>query len=74
MDQNIVFFIGNGVQLYKDRIQEYCKDKARFSTRSHFIAYEVGLLGYELIKNKRGVNSLKIEPFYLRKSQAEEKS
>jgi tRNA threonylcarbamoyladenosine biosynthesis protein TsaB len=68
----IIFFIGNGTDVYKDKIFQYLKDKARFSLRSPFIAYEVGLLGYELLKEKKGMRAQEIEPIYLRKSQAEE--
>jgi len=69
----IIYFIGNGVQVFKDKIIAYFKDKARFSTRSLFIAYEVGLLGYEELEKKRGVSSQELEPLYFRESQAEEK-
>jgi tRNA threonylcarbamoyladenosine biosynthesis protein TsaB len=70
----IIFFIGNGLDVYRDKIFDYFKDKARFSLRSPFIAYEVGLIGYALLKEKKGVKAQEIEPLYLRKSQAEEKN
>jgi tRNA threonylcarbamoyladenosine biosynthesis protein TsaB len=69
----IIFFIGNGLDVCKDKILNYFKDKARFSHHSLFIAYEIGLLGYELLKEKKGVSAQGIESIYLRKSQAEEK-
>jgi tRNA threonylcarbamoyladenosine biosynthesis protein TsaB len=69
----IVSFIGNGVEVYKAKILAYLKDKARFSSRSLFIASEVGILGYEILKKNRGVSGEKLEPIYFRKSQAEEK-
>jgi tRNA threonylcarbamoyladenosine biosynthesis protein TsaB len=69
----VVSFIGSGVDAYKDKIFAYLKDKARFSSRSHFIGYEVGLLGYEVLRRKKGMDFRKIEPLYFRKSQAEEK-
>jgi len=68
----VIFFIGNGVDVCRDKIFQYFKDKARISFRSPFIAYEVGLLGYELLKEKKGVSGQDIEPIYFRKSQAEE--
>lgn len=68
----IISFIGNGVDVYKDKIFQYFKDKVRLSRRSPFIAYEIGLLGYELLKKKKGVSAEKLEPLYFRKSQAEE--
>ncbi len=68
----IISFIGNGVEVYRKKIFQYFKDKARLSHRSAFIAHEIGLLGYEMLKKKKGVSSEKLEPLYFRKSQAEE--
>jgi tRNA threonylcarbamoyladenosine biosynthesis protein TsaB len=67
-----VLFIGNGANLYQDKILHRLKNKARFSSRSCFIAYEVGRLGSELLKAKKGVTSAALEPLYFRRSQAEE--
>lgn len=69
----IIYFIGNGVQVYKEKIFHYFKDKARLSPRTLFIAHEIGLLGYDILRRKKGVDFQKIEPLYFRKSQAEEK-
>jgi len=69
----IITFIGNGVEVYGDKIFRYFKDKARFSHRSLFIAHEVGLIGQEILKKKKGVSAEKLEPLYFRKSQAEER-
>ena len=68
----IISFIGNGMDVYRDRVFQYFQDKARFSRRSSFIAYEVGILGYELLRRKKGVRAQELEPLYFRKSQAEE--
>lgn len=68
-----VVFLGNGAGLYRDKIKDYFKDKARFSSRSMYIAYEVGLLGQQMLREKKGVDSLNLKPIYFRKSQAEEK-
>jgi len=68
-----VVFLGNGAGLYREKIKDHFKDKARFSSRSLYIAYEIGLLGQRMIGEKKGVNSLYLEPIYFRKSQAEEK-
>ncbi len=68
-----ILFIGNGAELYRAKIQHHLKDKARFSSRSCFIAYEVGRLGGELITANKGVSSDRLEPLYFRISQAEEK-
>lgn len=70
----IVFFIGNGVDAYRDKIFEYFKDKARFPSRSPFVAFEVGRLGYELLKEGKGLSFQEVKPFYFRKSQAEERN
>jgi tRNA threonylcarbamoyladenosine biosynthesis protein TsaB len=69
----IIFFTGNGIVAYRDKIFQYFKDKARFSHRSPFIAFEVGLLGYELLRKKKSVSAQELKPIYFRKSQAEEK-
>lgn len=70
----VISFIGNGTQPYKRKILLYLKDKARFSLRSSFIAHEIGLLGYELLRDNKGVSFKGLEPLYFRKSQAEEKN
>jgi len=68
----IITFIGSGVPVYRDRLLDYFKDKARLSRRSLYIGYEVGLLGYERLKSGRGLDSFQVDPLYFRKSQAEE--
>ncbi len=70
----IIHFIGSGVDVYRQNIFRYFKDKARLSTRSPFIAYEVGLLGCELLRRKKGKDYREVEPLYFRKSQAEEEN
>ncbi len=69
----MITLIGNGVEVYREKIRAYLKDKARFSARSLFIAYEVGVLGYDILKKGRGVRGEELQPLYFRKSQAEEK-
>lgn len=68
-----VTFIGNGIDLCGAALRERIKEKARFSDRSRFIAHEVGLLGRAILKRRKGVSALDLEPIYFRKSQAEEK-
>lgn len=68
----IVSFIGNGADVWKEKIFEYFKDKARFSSRSLFIAHEVGLLGYGILRKGKGLNLREVMPLYFRRSQAEE--
>ncbi len=69
----LMAFIGTGAALYKEKILTYVKDKARFSSRSLFIAHEVGLLGYELLSRGKGLAAHDLRPIYFRKSQAEDK-
>jgi tRNA threonylcarbamoyladenosine biosynthesis protein TsaB len=69
----VIHFIGSGVPVCRSAIFQYFKDKARFSKRTPFIACEVGLIGYEMLRKNGGKNIHEIEPLYLRKSQAEEK-
>ncbi len=72
-DNRVIHFIGTGVEVYKKKIFQYFKDNARFPLRSFFLAYEVGLLGYEHLKTGEGKDFRELEPLYFRKSQAEEK-
>jgi hypothetical protein len=58
--------------VYRERLSDYFKDKARLSRRSLHVGYEVGLLGYERLKSGKGLDSFQVEPLYFRRSQAEE--
>lgn len=69
----VMAFIGMGARLYREKILTYVKDKARFSTRSLFIAAEVGLIGYETLSLGKGLSAGALRPLYFRKSQAEDK-
>ena len=69
----VIHFIGSGVGIYRPVLFQYLKDRARFPRRTPFIAYEVGLIGYEMLRKNKGKNMHEVEPLYLRKSQAEEK-
>jgi tRNA threonylcarbamoyladenosine biosynthesis protein TsaB len=69
----VIYFIGNGLSLYKDKLLSYVRDKARFPSRTLFIAHETGLLGYERLVRGEGVEAGNVEPLYYRKSQAEER-
>ncbi|MBU4254419.1 MAG: tRNA (adenosine(37)-N6)-threonylcarbamoyltransferase complex dimerization subunit type 1 TsaB [Acidobacteria bacterium] len=70
--RRVISFMGSGSVLYRDKLFQYIGDKARFPRRSPFIAAEVGLLGYDMLNRGEGLNHLDVEPFYLRRSQAEE--
>jgi len=69
----VTSFIGNGLDLYRDKLLTYMRDKARFPRRSPFIAAEVGRLGHRLLLEGKGVPAGGLEPVYFRKSQVEEK-
>jgi tRNA threonylcarbamoyladenosine biosynthesis protein TsaB len=69
----IIHFIGSGVGVYRSLLFQYFKDRARFPDRTPFIALEVGLIGYEMLRKNQGKTMHEIEPLYLRKSQVEEK-
>lgn len=69
----VISFIGNGAEVFKEKIFAYLKDKARFPSRSFFIGYEVGVLGYEILKSGRGKSGDELRPLYFRRSQAEDK-
>jgi len=68
----VILFAGNGTALFGDRIRARFKDKARFSSRTFFIAHELGLLGAEILAAGAGVASDDLAPLYFRRSQAEE--
>jgi len=70
----IINFIGSGADIHRILLFQYFKDKARLSERTPFIAFEVGLIGYEILRQKMGVDIHHVKPLYLRKSQAEEKN
>lgn len=69
----LISFIGNGAEVFQEKIFAYLKDKARFPSRSFFIGYEVGVLGYEILKSGRGKSGEDLQPIYFRRSQAEDK-
>ncbi len=69
----VISFIGSGLDAYGDKLRAYVRDKGRFSARSHFIAAEVGRIGWEMLREGKGVGARDIAPLYFRRSQAEEK-
>jgi tRNA threonylcarbamoyladenosine biosynthesis protein TsaB len=72
--QRVISFLGSGAGLYRSRLRDYIKDKARFPHRSLYIAYEVALIGHEQLKAGKGKDSRDVTPLYLRRSQAEEQN
>jgi tRNA threonylcarbamoyladenosine biosynthesis protein TsaB len=68
----IISFIGSGAEVFRDKIFDYLKDKSRFSQRACFIAYEIGCLGFQILREGKGISPQSVRPLYFRKSQAEE--
>jgi len=67
-----ILFIGGGFPLLLAALPPAGKARAILSPRTPFIASEVGLLGAEMIAAGKGIGPDKLEPLYLRRSQAEE--
>jgi len=66
-----VTFIGSGWPVYRNVIEGLLGSRASVSSRTPFIAPEIGRLGTEALAAGRGVAADRVEPIYLRKSQAE---
>jgi tRNA threonylcarbamoyladenosine biosynthesis protein TsaB len=66
-------FVGGGLAVHSGRIRDRFGARARLSSRTPFIAAEVGLLGGTMILAGKGEPSRSVEPLYFRRSQAEEK-
>jgi tRNA threonylcarbamoyladenosine biosynthesis protein TsaB len=71
--RRVIAFAGSGLTAYRAKLLSYVRDKARFPRRSSFLAAEVGRIGYGMIREGKGVDAASLEPFYFRRSQAEEK-
>lgn len=71
-DRNICL-IGSGLKIFYNKIIESLGERAIFSQRSLFAAYEIGLLGWLILKEGKGLEPDRLEPIYYRPSQAEEK-
>lgn len=67
-----IAFAGSGLTAYRAGILSRIGDQARFPGRSRFIAAEVGLIGFGLLRDGKGVDAASLEPIYFRRSQAEE--
>jgi len=70
--RRVVHFIGNGAALYKEAITTGLKNRAVFVSRSPYIGFEVGRIGFEALKAGKGLAGADLRPVYFRKSQAEE--
>jgi tRNA threonylcarbamoyladenosine biosynthesis protein TsaB len=65
-------FIGGGVSVHREALLAGVGARAVFPARTFFVAHEVGILGAEIFDQGLGVAAGGLEPFYFRKSQAEE--
>ncbi len=68
-----IYLIGSGTKVYYQKIMNILGERAVLSRRSLFIAHEIGLLGWAVLKAGKGQDPDKVEPLYYRPSQAEEK-
>ncbi len=68
-----VHFIGTGADLCRASILERLNDEAVFVEAPPFVAVEVGLLGFEILRSGGGERAGDVRPIYFRRSQAEEK-
>ena len=64
-----ITFVGNGATKNKETILKYLLNSS-FIENNELYAKNIGILGY---RNKSNPDYLKIEPLYLRKSEAEQK-
>jgi len=71
--RRVIAFAGSGLTAYRAKLLPYVRDKARFPRRSSFLAAEVGRIGWEILREGKGVAAAALEPLYFRRSQAEEK-
>jgi tRNA threonylcarbamoyladenosine biosynthesis protein TsaB len=67
----VVTFIGSGWSAYGSLVEALLGSRARVSSRTPFIAPEIGRLGTEALAAGRGLAADRVEPLYLRRSQAE---
>ncbi len=68
-----VFFLGNGVDLYRDLLAELLEEKATFSSAElrHPRASLVGRIGLNLLQRGQSAHYDELEPLYVRPSEAE---
>ncbi len=71
--RRVISFVGDGIEAHRDRLESAMGGRARISTRSPFIAAEVGRAGRRIVMEGRGVAAADLEPVYFRRSQAEER-
>ena len=64
-----ITFVGDGATKNKDTILNYLPNSS-FANNNELCAKSIGILGY---RNRSNPDYLKLEPLYLRKSEAEQK-
>jgi len=69
-----IYFIGNGVNLLKDKIEKNLRFEPIFPDLNLFLAEEIGKIGYNILKEGKGVEPEEISILYYRPSEAEIKS
>jgi len=70
--RRVVHVLGNGALLYKVMVAARLGEREVFIPRSPFIGFEVGRIGQEAAAAGKGLPGAGLQPFYFRKSQAEE--
>ncbi|MBN2206759.1 MAG: tRNA (adenosine(37)-N6)-threonylcarbamoyltransferase complex dimerization subunit type 1 TsaB [Candidatus Aminicenantes bacterium] len=70
--RRVIRLLGNGALLYRDQIAARLGRRGLVVARTPFIGHEVGRLGFAALAAGKGVPGAALQPFYHRKSQAEE--
>ncbi|MEW6456183.1 MAG: tRNA (adenosine(37)-N6)-threonylcarbamoyltransferase complex dimerization subunit type 1 TsaB [Acidobacteriota bacterium] len=66
-----ISFIGNGAEIWRDKIKSIFGKNAHFPPRSNFISNEIGIIGHRILSGGNGIKSFELKPFYIRASDAE---
>lgn len=67
----VIYFIGNGCNLWKREIEKTFKGKPVFLDFNTFLAEEIGKIGYKILLEGKGKEPHEIFPLYYRPSEAE---
>jgi tRNA threonylcarbamoyladenosine biosynthesis protein TsaB len=70
--RRVVHLLGNGALLYREKVAARLGGRGVILARSPFIGFEVGRIGGAALAAGKGVAGAGLQPFYFRKSQAEE--
>lgn len=66
-----ISFVGNAVEIYKEKIIEVLGENAFFTDNNSLSSSKLGFCAYNKISNNEYVTADNLLPLYLRKSQAE---